>query len=254
MAGRRRRDRVAAPAAAPAPAPAALTGTRKRKRRAAVAAPQETEAQKWKYFTKYAKGLFKHAANFDASSGDGVTVVLAIVGARSSSRMGAQKAAVNVTAAGQRPVIVYAGGPDDASRKLTFERVMAAVAAAKDGPVEVAQALDAVSGGTSELAPLAQAVFLGSAGGIEDQFAAKKPRTAAPAPAPVVEGPPRLREGGYAVEGLTGKTVRLRNHVRRDGYEWWNIQPLGGGYCRYSCVHPNLLTPCAPPAPPPPGN
>ena len=82
--------------------------------------------------------------------------------------MGAQKAALNVTAEGQRSVIVYAGGPDDASRKLTFARVTAAVAAAKDGP--------AVSGGTSELAPLAKGVFLGSAGGIEDQFAAKKPR------------------------------------------------------------------------------
>ena len=82
--------------------------------------------------------------------------------------MGAQKAAMNVTAEGQRAVMVYAGGPDDASRKLTCDRVMAAVVAAKDGP--------AVSGGTSELAPLAKAVFLGSAGGIEDQFAAKKPR------------------------------------------------------------------------------
>ena len=149
---------------------------RKRKRRATVAAPPETEAQQWTYITKYAKGLLKHAANFDVSSGDGVMVVVAIVGAPSSSRMGAQKAAVNVTAAGQRPVMVYAGGPDVASRKRTFERVMAAVAAAKDGPVEVAQSPGAVSGGTSELAPLAQAVFLGSAGGIEDQFAAKKPR------------------------------------------------------------------------------
>ena len=177
MAKKPHRARVSAPAAAPAPAPAAqTTGAGKRKRRAAVAAPQETEAQKWKYFTKYAKGLFKHAANFDASSGDGVTVVLAIVGARSSSRMGAQKAAVNVTAAGQRPVMVYAAGPDVASRKLTFARVTAAVAAAKDGP--------AVSGGSSELAPLAKGLFLGSAGGIEDQFAAKKPRKSAPAPAP----------------------------------------------------------------------
>ena len=130
----------------------------------------------WKYVAQHGPGLLKHAANFDASSGDGVMVFLAIVGAPSSSRMGAQKAAVNVTAAGQRPVMVYAGGPDVASRKRTFERVMAAVAAAKDGPVEVAQSPGAVSGGTSELAPLAQAVFLGSAGGIEDQFAAKKPR------------------------------------------------------------------------------
>ena len=102
MAKKRRRPPVSAPAAAPAPAPAApTTGAGKGKPRAAVAAPPKTEAQQHTYFTKHAKGLLKHAANFDASSGDGVMVFLAIVGAPSSSRMGAQKAAMNVTAEGQ---------------------------------------------------------------------------------------------------------------------------------------------------------
>ena len=118
MAKKRRRPPVSAPAAAPAPAPAApTTGAGKGKPRAAVAAPPKTEAQQHTYFTKHAKGLLKHAANFDVSSGDGVMVVVAIVGAPSSSRMGAQKAAMNVTAEGQRAVIVYAGGPDDGRRQ-----------------------------------------------------------------------------------------------------------------------------------------
>ena len=96
MGKKQRGARVSAPAATPAPAPTTpTTGAGKRKRRAAVAAPPETEAQMWKYVAQHGPGLLKHAANFDASSGDDVTVVVAIVGARSSSqRKGAQKAAV----------------------------------------------------------------------------------------------------------------------------------------------------------------
>ena len=78
-------------------------------------------ALQWTHFTKCAKGLLKRAANFDVSSGDGVMVVVAIVGPPSSSRMGAQKAAMNVTAEGQRAVMVYRaalprdGRPDSGS-------------------------------------------------------------------------------------------------------------------------------------------
>jgi len=72
----------------------------------------------------------------------------------------------------------------------------------------------------------------------------------APAPAPGGEEPPQLREGGYAFENSTGRMVmvRLVKGLReRNGFEWWSVQPLGGGSPR--TVGRFRLVPCAPPAP-----
>ena len=103
------------------PAQGATDGSKKP--RAAVAVPRETEADAWKYVRDYSPGLLEHVANFDTSSGEDVKVICVIVGAKSSSkRPGAQKAALNVKNKGERPVIVYAGGADAASPRVSAYR------------------------------------------------------------------------------------------------------------------------------------
>ena len=60
--------------------------------------------------------------------------------------------------------------------------------------------------------------------------------------------------GGYAIENSTGRTVRILKHVRYGEHERWHMQPLGRGWIDSRMMHPDLLTPCAPPEAPPPEN
>ena len=73
--------------------------------------------------------------------------------------------------------------------------------------------------------------------------------SSAPALASGGEEPPRLHVGGYAIENSTGRTVRILKHVRLGEHERWHMQPLGRGWIDSRMMHPDLLTPCAPPAP-----
>ena len=83
--------------------------------------------------------------------------------------------------------------------------------------------------------------------------------SSAPALASGGEEPPRLRVGGYAIENSTGRTVRILKHERWRApsgreHERWHMQPLGRGWIDSRMMHPDLLTPCAPPEAPPPEN
>ena len=78
--------------------------------------------------------------------------------------------------------------------------------------------------------------------------------SSAPALASGGEEPPRLHVGGYAIENSTGRTVRILKHERWRApsgreHERWHMQPLGRGWIDSRMMHPDLLTPCAPPAP-----
>ena len=61
-----------------------------------------------------------------------------------------------------------------------------------------------------------------------------------------------LRVAGYAIENSTGRTVRILKHERWRApsgreHERWHMQPLGRGWIDSRMMHPDLLTPCAPP-------